>query len=266
MSEDISESSPIVVGGTGGSGTRAIVKFLDKCGVDMGAKNAVGDAVSFVALLDRHINSVLGLTKSTRYDPHDLPAQLRDAVVSDYLAAAREHRAKHNRPRAGAWGFKNPRHIFLLPLLNVALPKVIFVHAVRDGRDMLLSENIRQPKDHFQALFGYPFSNSPDDTARFWSLTNLDTRRFGRSLLADRYVCVRIEDLCGPDPQKHVEALAEALGLDPERALRRARIFQDRESYGRGKAAQLELSPKTRVDFEAALSEFGYLPKLVRQG
>ena len=257
MAEEISESAPIVVAGTGGSGTRAVVRFLVKCGVDMGETNGVGDALAFVGLLDRHINSVLELTRSSNYDPYALPDRMREEIVADYRRAAREHRpGKNDECR---WGFKNPRHIFLFPLLNLALPKATFVHVVRDGRDMLLSENKRQPNSHFEALFGREFSNSHEDIARFWSRTNAGTKQFG-SALGSRYLNVRIEDLWGPERRKHIQHLADVLALDPDIALRRERIFQERESYGRGRVVQFELSPETRADFEAALSEFGYIP------
>ena len=262
MSEEISESAPIVVAGTGGSGTRAVVKFLVKCGVDMGETNGVGDALAFVGLLDRHINSVLELTRDSNYDPANLPSQLRAEVVADYLEAARKHRPK--RSGAGKWGFKNPRHIFLLPLLNIALPKATFIHVVRDGRDMLLSGNKRQPSAHFESLFGRLFSHSHEDIARFWSRTNAGTNRFGRNTLGKRYITVRIEDLWGPDRHKKILDLADVLALDPDIALRREHIFQQRESYGRGKAAAFDLSPETRADFEITLSEFGYIPRLTQ--
>ncbi|HLY04314.1 MAG TPA: sulfotransferase [Rhizomicrobium sp.] len=258
MSEEISEAKPIVVAGTGGSGTRAIVRFLSKCDVDMGETKAGRDAVAFVDLLDRHINSVLELTRSCDYDPSVLPAPLRDEIVADYRKAANEHRS--NEEGSQAWGFKNPRHMFLLPLLSLALPKAKFVHLVRDGRDMLLSENVRQPNMHFQALFGRPFANSHDDIARFWSRTNTATKQFGLRAMGEQYISVRIEDLWGPERRKHVQALATALDLDREAAIRREDVFEEREGYGRGRAAEFALSAETRAEFEAALSEFGYIP------
>lgn len=259
MAEEISEAAPIVVAGTGGSGTRAVVKFLVRCGVGMGETNGVGDAIAFVGLLDRHINCVLELTRSCNYNPSDLPAQLREKIVTDYQRAAYEHRPKQNG--GGIWGFKNPRHIFLLPLLSCALPNATFVHLVRDGRDMLLSENVRQPNAHFDALFGRSFAHTHDDIARFWSRTNAATRQFGKDTLGRRYLNVRIEDLWGPDRRDHVRALADALGVDRDAAVRREHVFEERESYGRGRALEFALSPDTRAEFEAALSEFGYIPR-----
>ena len=71
-------SSPIVIGGTGGSGTRLVQSILAGAGVFMGHHlNAVGDALDFVGALDRFINPIVTHTRSLNYRPADLPAEAR---------------------------------------------------------------------------------------------------------------------------------------------------------------------------------------------
>ena len=45
---------------------------------------------------------------------------------------------------ATAWGWKEPRSIYLVPFLDAAMPSLRFLHFVRDGRDMAFSENQNQ--------------------------------------------------------------------------------------------------------------------------
>ena len=250
------ERPPVVVGGTGGSGTRAVARFLRRCGLDMGESNTVADALAFVDVLDKHINEVLRIVRGTNYDASQLEESLRNSILQDYRAAAFRH--KRGMAPNIRWGFKNPRHIFLLPLLDVAFPGAVFIHLVRDGRDMLLSENKRQAVSHFEALFGEPFTDSPADVARFWAATNTGARAYGLRHLGARYINVRIEDLCGPEQSSHIRTLAELLGLNTKTALDRADKFELRESYGRGHLADINIPPKVREEFSAALAEFQY--------
>jgi hypothetical protein len=218
--------------------------------------NTVADAMAFVDMLDRYVNPILNITGGTNYAPDKLPALLQEEIVRAYNTAARRHRGDL-RPKE-KWGFKNPRHIFLLPLLDVTFPGVIFIHLVRDGRDMLFSDNKRQVEAHFEALFGEPFVESLEAVARFWASTNLGAKAYGEMHLGPRYINIRIEDLCGPERDTHIRRLAGALELDVETALIRAERFELRDSYGRGRSAQLELSATVRNEFFNALAAFNY--------
>ncbi|MGH6889595.1 MAG: sulfotransferase [Rhizomicrobium sp.] len=252
------ESAPIIVGGTGGSGTRALVAFLRGCDVAMGSEtNGVGDALSFVDLLDAHLNRIIALTKRIDYCVDQLDPGLRTMIVADLRAAASQHRIE--AALQARWGFKNPRQMFLLPLLDAAFPSAIFIHLVRDGRDMLLSENRNQARKHFESLFGVPFDRSDEHVALFWAKTNLEAHAYGSKHLGSRYVDVRIEDLCGANRARHVGKLATVLGLDPGKAQHQASVFRTQDSFGRGGFHEGEISPATREVFRAALDKFGYL-------
>jgi hypothetical protein len=237
-----------------------MARFLRRCGIHMGhggeETNTVTDALAFVDMLDKYVNAVLNVTRGTNYDAFELPPLLRKEIVRAYRTAAQQHR--RDLQKNEKWGFKNPRHIFLLPLLNLAFPGVVFIHLVRDGRDMLFSENKHQVRAHFEPLLGQPVDESLDSVARFWSGTNLGAKVFGETQLGARYINVRIEDLCGSERDKHIGRLAKALGLDIDLALFRAEKFELRESYGRGRSARLELSPAVGKEFFDALAAFNY--------
>lgn len=188
---------PIVVGATGGSGTRAVHGVLAAAGVHMGVNlNGAGDAMDFEPLLDDAINSVIGLTRSLDYEPSALPAALRGPLLErlDRIIAAYRVSVPAGSPR---WGWKNPRSMYILPLIAALHPDLTFIHIIRDGRDMALSDNQNQLNKHFAALFGRaPAEPQFTDSIRLWARANRDVAGWGRRRLGRRYVQLRMEDLC----------------------------------------------------------------------
>jgi hypothetical protein len=249
-------SNPIVVFATGGSGTRAVAAFLSACGIGMGNRvNNPGDAISFTPVVNTYANRVIETTRSLDYEAEKLDPELCRAAVEDYRQAADRHRQGYASD--APWGFKHPRNIFLLPILDVAFPDAVFVHVVRDGRDMLLARNRNQLEMHFETCFGRPFLRSQEDIAQFWAKTNTEARDFGMRRLKSRYVVVRIEDLCGPERARHAISLAGAVGIDRATASAHLTEFETQESFGRGRDIAFE--GDGAIAFNAALATFGYV-------
>lgn len=198
--------SPVVIGATGGSGTRALRQALSAAGVFMGRRlNEAGDAMDFEPFLDEAIDAILSHTRSLDYRLPDLPRQMRVAMRRRFAAILSVYAAE--RPRSRPWGWKNPRSMYILPLILDCCPGLRFVHLVRDGREMALSVNQIQPKKHYAALTGHPL---PDDLAagsiELWSRANLDVMNWSRIHLGARYRLLRFEDLCA-DPGRVMEEL-----------------------------------------------------------
>lgn len=245
--------TPIVVFGTGGSGTRAVARFLVECHVSMGDRiNGSNDALRFTEIINAHAKSILNSTHCLNYDPKQVDPDVCSAVLSGYRRAGRHHR----RGTVERWGFKEPRNMFLLPLIDLAFPGGLFVHVVRDGRDMLLSKNRNQPRKYYEALFGCSFAGNETEIARFWAKTNMEARSFASAHFKNRYVIARIEDLCGPEKEEHVTIFSDALALERKVAGRAANIFESQESFGRGRLQSLGYS--FTDDFHNALATFQY--------
>jgi hypothetical protein len=250
------DMNPIVVGGTGGSGTRAVARYLTATGVQMGVHlNHAADALAFVETLDALINPILEYTRSLDYDPVCLPADLAARSVEMVHSAADIHCAPAGR--SGMWGFKNPRLMFLLPILNRAFPEFTFLHVLRDGRDMVLSKNQNQLRIHHRDLFGRPDDVTLAASAAFWSTVNLQAAAYAARALKSRYMLLRVEDLCGEARQHHVLELAQKLKLDKSRAVAHLDIFRAPASLGRWRAHAEELPALTGI-FGTALAHFGY--------
>jgi hypothetical protein len=249
------EIPPIVVFGTGGSGTRAVAQYLSACGIRMGNNvNVSGDAMAFVPAASEYADRVVEAARGLDYDPDRIEPELRNAVIHDYRKAAILHR--EGVPKTSRWGFKQPRSILMLPLIESAFPDARFVHVVRDGRDMMLSRNRNQPQRYFEALFQRPFGHSETDIALYWAKTNMDARAFGMRCLKDRYTILRIEDACGPNRLDVLRGLGDAIGLDSERVGSAADVFKHQETFGRG-LRQLDETDQNQ-GFRAALAAFNY--------
>lgn len=231
-------TAPVVVGATGGSGTRVLATVLDRLGVFMGTDlNPAGDAMPFEPALDSFINPVLEQTRNVHFSVDKLPLpMLRRARIAVLTAAARHLRTCPGT--AAHWGFKNPRQIFLLPVLADLFPGMRFIHMVRDGRDMALSGNRNQLRQHYGSLFDEPV---PDDAERgaiaLWQAVNVEASTWAGYSLAGRYLTVRFEDLCAA-PTATVERIAAFVaGLDeaiaPDRIAAAAAAVQAPDSLGR---------------------------------
>lgn len=192
--------SPVVVGGTGGSGTRMVVEMLRVMGVAMGSDcNVSGDAMPFVPLYDRFNNPYL----EGRVDKRAFVDQLLDCMTQHRAAVSGE----------SPWGWKNPRSIYLLPLLDNVIPDLRFVHVVRDGLAMSSSANQAQLAKHGATVLPVTMRSLPDRTRSLvlWSTVNTAAADYGQTM-GPRYMRLRYEDMCA-DPSGAMAQLASGLGL-----------------------------------------------------
>lgn len=256
------ETPPLLIGATGGSGTRAVQGLLADAGFFMGTRlNEAGDAMDFEPFLDAVINPLLQATRSLDYRPADLPGPLAGDIDERFAQALSAFR--QDRPEQGPWGWKNPRSMFVLPLIADRFPGMGFVHLVRDGRDMAFSVNQNQPFKHYAALFGDDFDRDDERAVRLasialWQRANLDVARWGERHLGDRYVRIRFEDLCAA-PRATMDDLIDRLGLPPQVAETAAARVKAPASIGRWRDRDAALAAAVQQAGHEALDAFGYL-------
>ncbi|MGQ9368814.1 sulfotransferase [Azospirillum sp. ST 5-10] len=252
---------PVVIGATGGSGTRAVRAVLDRAGVFMGANvNNVGDAMDYEPLLDELINRILEETHATDYEVGRLSPRLREPAIHRLRTQIRVY--LRDRPRAaGRWGWKNPRSMYILPLIHAVFPEMCFVHVVRDGRDMAVSTNQWQFRKHHDAMFGR--AAAEDETAvascALWGRANLGVAEWGERVMGGRYIRIRLEDLC-TRPLDTVSDLLHRLDLDPAAAAPAAALVETPPSLYRWQRLLDEATVRTLEEVSGdALRRFGYL-------
>lgn len=250
--------APIVVGGTGGSGTRVVKTLLSQSDVFMGGDlNAAGDAMPFEPLLERWINPLLARTSSLSYRLGDVTWQLRRQVAGEFRRKLWHH-LTDLPPDSIRWGWKNPRSLYILPFVHAVFPRMYFVHVMRDGRDIAMSDNQNQYRKHYTSLFGCgPGDNHLIESCRMWARTNADAADWGETTLGRRYVRLRLEDLCAT-PEETAAGLLDELGLDPGRAAGVIGSLLRLPTIGRWRTLPEELGERMTVAASLTLRRFGY--------
>jgi hypothetical protein len=128
------------------------------------------------------------------------PATFPDAVRAVYRCYA----VTHGKTR---YGDKTPTYVRYIPVLARDFPESVFVHLVRDGRDVALS------------LLDAPWGPQTfADAALHWRDNVAAGRRAGRALGVARYCEVRYEDLLA-DPEREARMLCRFMGIAYEPAM-----------------------------------------------
>lgn len=238
--------APLVIGGTGGSGTRVVKRMVDATGRFMGANlNAFDDALDLA-----RFDWDWGLS----WLEHGASDEMRAA-----FAQAVERHLSPAPPRAVAWGWKHPHSYLLLAFLDDRFPKLRFVHVVRDGRDMALSANQNQLRHYGELLLGDSLADAPAAirSLAFWGDANLRAADYGEGQLGERYLRVRFEDVCTGPAAAARRLVAFAGGADDTASLAAAAEVHPPADIGRG--ADVVDTAGIPVAARLALERFDYL-------
>ena len=243
-------AQPILVAALGGSGTRAIVELLVESGIFMGdwVDPSTGDSLFLRHFLHAHFDALV-----------QDPEREDSAVRRELDRAIRAHR--NGIPNEGDdWGWKNPRSLWLLPWFVQSFPGLRFIHLVRDGRDLALSQNNFLLDDHGRSVLGDRYTGDPvRDQFELWAMGNLRAADSSARLLGPRALLIRYEDLCA-DPMREIGRLHAFLGrpLPREAALRIAASVKPSPTLGRGLLDTSETLRACSVRHAEALHRFGY--------
>src|SRR5204862_950153 len=212
----VANFAPLVIGATGGSGTRVIARIAKLAGYNLGNKlNSAEDALEFYSFHDRWINRFVSAQRRREKVTHWQSARMK----KDFHAALARHLPAVER-RGTRWGWKAPRSIYLLPFLHAQFAELKFIHVLRDGRDMALSQNQNQIRKHGPAVLRWRerlFRSQPERSVLLWERVNSQAADYGESSVRENYLRVRFEDLCAKPLETTVQILnfLEAM-IDPE--------------------------------------------------
>ncbi|GJM09421.1 MAG: hypothetical protein DHS20C11_16970 [Lysobacteraceae bacterium] len=244
-------SSPIVIGGLGGSGTRIFAEVMQTLGVHIGVDlNPQLDNLWFTLLFKRRraFRGMLRrrlsasafdrcrlqlLTKAMTQSPtnpstiekicgwlayRDVRSHGHDSEqrgVGPWADERWRSMQVGSEPRSGAWGWKEPNSHIYLPLLLRQFPNLRYVHVLRHGLDMAFSSNVMQMK-LWGPAFGIdePASKSlqPKSAFEFWLRANRRVMALGEKF-PDQIILVRFEDLCRK-PEQQIRALASFASVE----------------------------------------------------
>jgi hypothetical protein len=234
---------PVVVGATGGSGTRAAGTLLQSVGVYLGQDlNRALDSLSLVPAIRQ-------LAPNGLQSLEGAPVSKREKALNDFDRCLKDHMLHYNGQ--GPWGWKNPRSMLILPFLVARFPNMVFIHVVRDGRDMAISRNKQQLKQYGDGELNEVAA------AKMWSVTNLLVAQFAQRL-GKRYLRLRFEDFVY-DPAAaalKISHLAEGtLPVD----LKILQNIVPPESIGRHRLLKPDMIAQITYAAHPALQRFGYL-------
>jgi len=253
----VANFAPLVIGATGGSGTRVIARIAKLAGYNLGTKlNSAEDALEFYSFHDRWINPFV----SAKLRGGTLTPWQSARMKEDVYAALAGHMPEAERRRV-SWGWKAPRSIYLLAFLHAQFPQMKFIHVLRDGRDMALSQNQNQIRKHGRAVLSWGqrlFCSVPERSILVWDKINSQAADYHESSLRENYLRVRFEDLCAKPLETTVQILnfLEAT-IDPE-PIARTEITPP-DSLGRWQASSPQIIAKLETTAAASLRRFGYL-------
>jgi hypothetical protein len=137
-------------------------------------------------------------------EPDEMRSRLELVDTGDAAAAVRAffttYAAKQGKPR---WGDKTPAYMLSVQRIGRTLPESRFIHLIRDGRDVALSQKSR-------ALNEQP---PPAEQAARWVKRITKSREQAQALKGARYVEARYEDLVR-EPEITLRRICEFIELD----------------------------------------------------
>jgi len=95
------------------------------------------------------------------------------------------------------YGNKTPKHVLSMPVIATLFPEAVFIHVIRDGRDVALS--------FLEKDFG---PNTITQAAQEWKRLVTRGRRDGRRLGSRRYREIRYEELIA-DPERVLRSVCD---------------------------------------------------------
>lgn len=242
---------PVVIGAHGGSGTRVLPRALRLAGFWMGSwvNPRTEDAMSTRFFLQRYFEQAMA----------DEPAQ-RVELERLFRALIRGHRVRMPDP-SSAWGWKNPRSMWVIPFLARLYPGMRFIHLVRDGRDVALSKNLNLLRKHGTWLLGEqsPEADPVRSQLRLWALGNAIAARDGKRLLGNNYLHLSYEALCWA-PRETLARMYDHVGQSVSRPMldRAQQLVVPPNSINAWRNSEHECLHQPNPEIRAVLRRFGY--------
>jgi hypothetical protein len=277
-------TSPLVIGGVGGSGTRVVAEMSRAMGIYMGDDlNDASDNLWFRLLLTRpdwyfreKESNGQGIELALNVLEQTLQGRLQKSTEVDALlneAATDVDRRELGRRwarkrvktmyRSGSsgiqrdpWGWKEPNsHVYLRELHQHFGTQLRYIHVMRHGLDMAYSSNRRQALN-WRRLYDMSADDPLTESTilEYWIRANTRAVEIGQSVLGDHFLVMNFDELCA-NPSRGVDRLVDYLGMDATPTLRTqlATMPIRPSSTGRWRAAGLSPFTEDQLQRTAAL-------------
>ncbi|MBU2979208.1 sulfotransferase [Alteromonas sp. C1M14] len=237
-------NQPVIVGGVGGSGTRIISEASILMGFDMGhTLNHASDNLLFTLLFKRrdwllkHIDDPEKIAPVISTFAHlsgtDVSLTMNDLRVlgvilfdwmrreetvdglgrrfayKNFLKVVNNRRRKQGEQ--ARWGLKEPNSWLLLSHFLAAYPELKYIHTIRNGIDMSLSENQQQCINWSEYVLDEKVSVqtcTPRVSLKYWVQANQQVLELGRQLPSHQFLVIKFEDLCASPAETMARVIA----------------------------------------------------------
>lgn len=265
-------AGPVIVVNKSHSGSRLLARLLADGGIFLGARrNESEDALDVLEWVEFVVR--------THYP--DFARVGRDASATAEVAwrahaGFERHLHGFDRASSSPWGWKLCESAYALPVLTRLFPRARVIHLVRDGRDVAFCDH-HGPTDAFWRKIY--FDTDRIATWRGLRLTGPAYRRRSHrynaahwcnavrvaracgSMLGDRYLEVRYEDLCGDFAATAERVLRFAGAPDVGGAIARVAPLVHGDSVGRHRRERARAVREVVAIAKAELLAFGYLER-----
>lgn len=120
-------------------------------------------------------------------------------------------RGTQNHAGGAPWGWKEPNTYLVLPRLHLNLPRLRYIHVVRNGVDTAYSANRGQLLRWGRALLNRPVSPTPADALSYWCAAHRWVLSYAPQL--DRnFLWLSYDRLC-TEPVPELRKLASFIGV-----------------------------------------------------
>ena len=267
-------SSPVIIGGVGGSGTRVVAEIISHLGFYIGDDlNPAKDNLWFLLLFKRPrwfrrarhdknkiFTGLSLLSKAMLHQSGPECAELRFLIRAvleisifghNYKGAGRGFwpfmRAWHmvaRQPKMtlnqSRWGWKEPNTHIYLEYLAAYFSNIKYIHMIRHGLDMAFSEN-QQQLYNWGPIVGLELPKSRSDvpaaSLKYWIRSNRRVMEIGEKLGGQKFLVVNFDRLC-LSPKSEIQKIVSFLNIEPgaENLATLCRIPQRPKSLGRYRA------------------------------
>lgn len=255
-SNNNSKRSPLIIGGVGGSGTRVFRAISVVAGYPMLSAPWIVEK-----LWKKHHDNLL------------MMKFFYPKWTGSYLNGSADTRKMRNQCRRllwccspknferGRWGWKNPNTIHFLPFWKEIYPDLIYIHVVRDGRDIAFNKRMKYINPYNRSLFTAEEIALPEHLrkAKFWERCTERVKDWREGIRTDSFFETRFEQLC-ENTEGEIKRIFDFLKFDAsqEQISSAAKLVRIPESLGRWKNAPLNEIEEVEKLIGESLNSFGY--------
>jgi len=244
-------SSPVIIGGVGGSGTRVVAEIISHLGFYIGDDlNPAKDNLWFLLLFKRPrwfrrarhdknkiFTGLSLLSKAMLHQNGPEWPELRFLIRAVLEISIFGHNYKGDgrgfwpflrawnmlvkQPKMtlnqSQWGWKEPNSHIYLEYLAAYFSNIKYIHTIRHGLDMAFSEN-QQQLYNWGPILGLELpksrSDKPAASLKYWIKSNRRVVEIGEKLGAQKFLVVNFDRLC-LSPRSEIQKIVSFLNIEP---------------------------------------------------